>query len=107
MRSTYSDHIKRPKVTKMLSKDEIKILKTCVVAIDYNDQLKQKYFKKRSSKSLDFALIPDKIYPKKLKESLKNTKIPANRFFDNKTRTIINLENKKDENYLYLDQIHF
>ena len=33
MRSTYSDHIKRPKIANMLSEAEIKILKSHVVVI--------------------------------------------------------------------------
>ena len=37
MRSTYSDHITRPKIANMLSKAEIKILKTHVVMIKHND----------------------------------------------------------------------
>ena len=40
---------------------------------------------------MDFAKIPDKIDPKTLQKKLINAKIPENRFFDTKTRTIINL----------------
>ena len=40
MRSTYSDHIKRPKIANMLSEAEIKKLKTHVVTVKYFDKQK-------------------------------------------------------------------
>ena len=45
---------------------------------------------------MDFATIPDKIETNIFKEKLKNAKIPENRFFDRKTRTIINLQSKNE-----------
>ena len=69
IRSTYSDHIKG----------------------DTEKQCNKK--KEARSKSLDFATIPDKVDPSKFKNTLLHAKIPSDRFFDSKTRTIINLPN--------------
>ena len=70
---------------------------------------------------MDYADIPDKIDPKIFKTYFYNQKIPSDRFFDIKTRTIIDLPDKpisdslmkkylsiyKSSEYVYLDQIHF
>ena len=52
--------------------------------------------KRIRAKSMDFATIPDKIETNIFKDKLKNAKIPENRFFDRKTRTIINLQSKNE-----------